>query len=299
MLVLCFAGMTPGFGIAFMASGDSWWSNLAVFAGIILAISGSCGGIYCWACISARKDGSPQFPNRTRVEIDERGLSIESFGLIPWRDIHAVERIPDSDGYLLAHTNPWSFLLDDDADVLSEVFSYFLNARHGNAANNAVRRASVFSYPGFLAWIVSGYLVAIGSAPFLLMTSGDGFFKTLSAVLFIPCMLAVLIWYIPLGALGISSTRRIRTFIKAGTNLRSTDGLLDIALPEARCRARRAKGLLYDFDFVTIRAGNGQTVHLLPAEGDASAFVSWLTGTPADPPLKALEETEPAAGFRS
>ncbi|WP_345534863.1 hypothetical protein [Viridibacterium curvum] len=68
----------------------------------------------------------------------------------------------------------------------------------------------------------------------------------------------------------------MRSFYLDGPILHSADGQLEIDLRAARCQARRASGIGFDFEYICVRPARGRRLDLIAAEGQTLEVLTWL-----------------------
>ncbi len=243
-----------------------WRAGLLVAGGlvlIVLAIVAMFAGFVGWMMVEAwwqRWRGHPEpFNQTTAVDIGAHGLSVEGLGHAGWRDVLAIEGVPDSDSHRIVHTRPFGkLLLQAPVDVLAPVFDCHLARPPTTDGNEPALRALVFHWPGFRAWIWAGYALAAGVAAAMLVGNpGAGAFKTLVALGLLTPLTAWLVWWIPFGQLGAFSAKRVRAFELDGSVLRCTDGHWTVDLRQRPATHHHVRGLGYEIEFLTLRPRKG------------------------------------------
>ena len=272
-------GASPGFALMFWSiSDESGWATLLGIGSMLLALIGMLAGFAFIGMGYDKLRGVPDFSQKVMVEASPAGLDIAGYRLIPWREIAGYEGVPDSDSHLIVHASPWSLLLDGDAGQLARSIGGCLNV--GNSLNlqgsGGCVRALLFHRWRFLAWIVAGYVLPAAVVIASLPENNKGLLGVLVLIFVLGPLLAWLVWAIPLSMIGLLAGSRMRTFYLEGSLLHSTDGRWHIDLGTARLRAHQTAGIGYEFEFVTIRPAHGRSLHLIPAEGQADALLSWL-----------------------
>ena len=284
LLLVCVFLMAPPLAAgAWLIEREDVFGALGVVLSIALTLVMCLVGLLVWAWLDARwrtwRGKPPLFSAMTQVDIDERGVAVETLGHIEWIDVLAIEGIPDSSSCLVLHTRPFEkLMLSAPVDALAEVISHYLakkNVPTVAAAGSQVLqlRAVVFRWPRFIAWIWAGYAVAGALGLVLLQHASDaGFFKTLVALGVLVPLSAWLVWMIPLAQLDVLAPSRVRAFELDDAALRSTDDAVRIDLRRARIDLRSVSGLGYEFSFFSVRPDKGARLDLILADDDRRAL---------------------------
>ncbi|MFM9924401.1 hypothetical protein VLK31_15510 [Variovorax sp. H27-G14] len=222
------------------------------------------------------------FSATTQVDIDQRGISVQSLGHVDWPDVLAIESIPDSSTHLVVHTRTFQkLMLAAPLDELAEVVQHYLAQKSVPPVNDRSAvlrtRAVVFSWPRFMAWIWTGYAVAGALGLAVLLNANDvGFLKTLVALGVLMPLSAWLMWMVPFAQLNVFAPSRVRAFELEGAALRSTDDAWRIDLRRARIGNRQVSGIGYDFSFISVRPHKGARLDLLLPDDDRRALIDVL-----------------------
>jgi len=271
-------GQAPGFALLYWSVGiEGFWGGLLTVAGISVAMVGCMVGILLPILRPWEKSPKPpRLPSRVHVETREEGLHVGGYRCVPWGDIRNIEFIPDSEGTLIVHARPWSLMLQWDAEVMARAIQWHVNQACGR--DREFFRALPFNRLWFHSWIIAGYVIAIAITVLCLQENAKGFLGALVMVCVVGPLAAGLIWAIPLNELSLAGGRRVRAYRVQDRVLYDEDGPLRIDLKSARYVQRRARGLFYDIDFVTIEAPGARALHLIPADRDAVSIVECLRG---------------------
>ena len=288
LLLVCILLMAPPLAAgAWLIEREDVVGVLGVWLSIALTLVVCLVSLLVWAWLDTRWRtwrGKPAlFSAMTQVDIDERGLAVQTLGHIEWIDVLAIEGIPDSSSYLVVHTRTFQkLMMSAPVDELAEVISHYLakkNVPTVAAARSPVLqlRAVVFRWPRFIAWIWAGYAVAGVVGLVLLQHANDaGFFKTLVALGVLLPLSAWLVWMIPLAQLDVLAPSRVRAFELEDAALRSTDDAVRIDLRRARIDLRSVSGLGYDFSFFRVRPEKGPRLDLILGDDDRRALLDVL-----------------------
>jgi hypothetical protein len=298
MLVASAIGSLPGLGLfATMRNADpaqsSWWHSVATTLGVIgavvLALIGVCVGLFVYYLLEQRWmtwRGKRSFTGDTRVRVDEDGLLIEALGLNVWAEVLGWEGVPDSDHYLVVHTQRFgSMLLSAPVAPLVKALAHHQAAARIKAVADASDvfgqpdfdfTALVFSWPRFRTWIWAGYLLAVALALALLSGAADhGAFKTLVGIALACPLVAWLVWMIPMSRFGVLAGRALRAFRLKGHRLETRDGW-QADLHQSRVIVQARAGIGYDLSFITIVPHDGRRQDVVVAEPERSALIAQM-----------------------
>lgn len=267
------------------------WFVLGMVVLVVLGLVATLMGIGLAMWIEGRwrilRGLAPLFNDTTQVDIDAAGLAVQGLGTVAWRDVLALEGIPDSESALIVHTRPFEkLMLQAPTEELGAVLSHYmdLQSRSGDleqqrlAAAGSVRcRALVFDWPRFMAWIWAGYLLAATAGAVMLFAKPDaGLFKHLVMLFVLMPMVAWLVWAFPFSQLGVFAPGRVRAFELEGWQLRS-GGALEFDLREACVTLRRSKGIGFDLEFISVRPFKGRGIDILIADQEQRALLEAIT----------------------
>jgi len=227
---------------------------------------------------------APRFMQTAQVAINAAGIAVAGLGLVAWRDVLALEGIPDCEFALMVHTRQFEkLMLDAPVEDLTPVLSHYMDQQalqpdpdeaRCKAAGIIRCRAVVFHWPLFMAWIWAGYLLsgALGIAMWVATNNAGGARNLLILVVVVPPIVAWLVWAIPFTRLGMFSPCRAHWFELDGAHLHSTDGTWDFDVGQTTVIHRRSKGVSFDLDFLSLRPATGRGIDLL-FEGEDARFM--------------------------
>lgn len=268
---------------------ETGWRATLLGAGalvlIALAICAAMLGFTLYSRFEAKSDNRPGAPKRfhgaTGVNLDADGFFIEALGLVAWRDVLALEGIPDSDSYFIVYTEPYGkLLLTASVDDVIPVFHHYMAAAdeqpgivaQEDGAKLFAFKALVFSWPRFMAWIVAGYFFAALTVVGMICAGSPDGMKVL-ALPIVAAMVAWLVWSFPFSRIDLFGAQRVAAFvIDDADQLASIDGRWKIDLRHASIRRRRSSGIGFTIEFISIRPRTGRWLDLILDGGPLSAL---------------------------
>jgi hypothetical protein len=297
MLTVGMLGGIPAMALAYplieREQSTGWFAflvTLGILGCIVLWIVGMFAGFMLWFAFEERWRtwrGKKLFSGTARVRIDQDGLFVEGLALNVWREVLGWEGVPDSDNYLIVHTQRFGgLLLSTPVGPLVEALGHYQAAARAEAARleidshgrpNFEFKALVFHWPGFYAWILLGYLLAGALAVGLLAARfEDDAFKALVGCVVVCPLVAWLVWAIPLARISLFSARAMRSFVLHGNTLEMGDGAWSADLSTSRVVAQSRSGLAYDLSFLTVVPRRGRRLDLVVDEPERALLIEQI-----------------------
>lgn len=305
LLAMGMLGGVPGFALAVLVDKEATgWralaSALGSLGGIVLAIVGMLAGMVFWFLLEHRwqaRRGKLPFSALAQVDIDARGLVVDGLGQVAWGEVLSWEGIPDSESALIVHTQPFGgLLLHAATDELVPLLAYYLASSSAEAVEKAKEasgegvfhfKAQIFSWPRFLAWIIAGYVAALGVAVFLIVAGPAGHpFKMLVALSVLMPLCAWLVWSTAFSRLSLFGNRFVRAFDIRGYVLEMGDGSWRADLKNSQVHDRTTRGIGYELNFISVRPEQGARLDLLIELPEHAALLEHLRALavlPAEP----------------
>lgn len=266
-------------------AGDFSWSAMAFCFACFLGgtILGLALGSWVENCLRRLRGLAPPFYASTQVDIDAAGVSVEGIGVVAWRDVLAIEAIPDSDSALLVHTRQHEKLMlsaptEELIPLISHYMDQFLKGDSEGVQNKSegiIRcRVVVFHWPRFMVWVWAGYLLS-GALSIAMIAASPyaDFLKNLILIVVLMPVFPWLVWAVPFARLGLFASSRVRVFELDGAHLRSTDGTWDFDLNEVTVIDRHSKGIGFDLQVLSFRPSTGRGVDILIDDEDGWAIL--------------------------
>lgn len=253
-----------------------WIGVFLALVGMAVTIVGSSFGyhLWCWLETAWRAEhGCPLFEAKTRVIIDDRGMTVDGLGLAPWADILAYQDHPPKGTTVTVFTRNFGRLEMSAAGQSPLPIQHLISMLErrlrlaslapveGGEFDGALQFQAVpFHWPLFNAWIALGILAATAVSFPVAMASID--LSPTVTTIAITCAVtacAAAICGPALAWISISNKRRSRTFIIDGARLLSADGTCLADLHTARIDFHDPDSDEAIFAFVTLRApGKGR-----------------------------------------
>jgi hypothetical protein len=269
VLLFSMLGVLPG-AVLMDLDAASWMQFLCVAGMVLGMIAGMLLGTVLIMRWETRK-GQVLFSKTTQVTIDQDGVNINDLGLLSWQDVLSYEGIPDSTSAMIIFSRQYGELLLQDiaVDELIPILNAHLESARANNFTEAMTqvfrfKAVIFHWPKFMAWIVAGYVLSVTLGLFLVLNAPNaGAFKTIVGLMLLVPTAAWLLWIIPFSQIDLFSARYTKAFELRDALLVSSDGQWEVDLREADVSFRKASGIGYAFDFVSIRPHRGGRLDLL------------------------------------
>ena len=257
------------------------WVMAAVVAVSFVAM---CAGFVLPWAIAERFFPVRELAGAALLRVDAHALRLGDLATVPWMEVLGVEGIPDEDRRVFVQTARHSKWLIA-ARTVDDMQQRLLPALHRRLtqvadADRPLVRGVAFSPWRFHACIGLGYVLAAGVAVAVLTAdTGKGQFAALAVAVLLSVLVAWLVWAPAFWSLGAYSSRRGVIWQWDGAALHCIDRRRHrvLAGEHLRWRVRRARGIGYDFVWLSAREGPKRACVALPSD-EAHALVAALRG---------------------